>query len=331
MMQWERLPLTHVAWNDIPEDKLDPFWDDMQMKDKGLQRDQLSVYIRAWTDPNGVPKDDEASIVMILVASPENHQNKNLPQNLNSRDLDGFVLDEVVPQMRTVNRKELQEGDDGINKFQNIGILVTIGMTGVEQGSHLPCGREEMEFSLVFEEGSWFIPTLSKIDLSCLKGMSMIPIVVLGKLYIWRLEPYFEKSHGMLRSTQEDVLDISLTWATRTQKGVIIQFSMYGFIKAKQGRLGEISLDAPCYLWRMEVVRFTPKVVVAFFPSGYALDYLAIHYLLEHMVWKSRKRQELVPLVRIAWVGRLLFSYVAWLQDYHGRGSLVLLCHLVCN
>ncbi|KAL3513242.1 hypothetical protein ACH5RR_025959 [Cinchona calisaya] len=33
-----------------------------EMKDKGLETDQLSEYIRRRTDPNGVPKDDEASI-----------------------------------------------------------------------------------------------------------------------------------------------------------------------------------------------------------------------------------------------------------------------------
>ncbi|KAL3497591.1 hypothetical protein ACH5RR_040323 [Cinchona calisaya] len=34
------------------------------MKDKGLETDQLFVYIRTGTDPNSVPKDDEASIVI---------------------------------------------------------------------------------------------------------------------------------------------------------------------------------------------------------------------------------------------------------------------------
>ncbi|KAL3497621.1 hypothetical protein ACH5RR_040353 [Cinchona calisaya] len=59
-----RLPLIYEAWNDIPEDKLDLLWDDIQMKDKGLETDQLFVYIRTGTDPNSVPKDDEASIVI---------------------------------------------------------------------------------------------------------------------------------------------------------------------------------------------------------------------------------------------------------------------------
>ncbi|KAL3535036.1 hypothetical protein ACH5RR_003497 [Cinchona calisaya] len=88
-----RLPLTYEAWNDIPEDKLDLLWDDIQsiadknknnrvmhgpsrrtgrtphaiirqeMKDKGLETDQL-LYIRTRTDPNGFPKDDEACIVI---------------------------------------------------------------------------------------------------------------------------------------------------------------------------------------------------------------------------------------------------------------------------
>ncbi|KAL3516316.1 hypothetical protein ACH5RR_023218 [Cinchona calisaya] len=35
-----------------------------EMKDKGFEIDQLSIYIRTRIDPNGVPNDDEASIVI---------------------------------------------------------------------------------------------------------------------------------------------------------------------------------------------------------------------------------------------------------------------------
>ncbi|KAL3498451.1 hypothetical protein ACH5RR_041183 [Cinchona calisaya] len=36
-----------------------------EIKNKGLEVNQLSIYIRIRTDPNGVPKDDEASIVIV--------------------------------------------------------------------------------------------------------------------------------------------------------------------------------------------------------------------------------------------------------------------------